>query len=304
MNYSRSFITLMKPDDSQKTFGKSIIEMRNNRCNIFIWASDLQKYSVYKIFFIHDKNSAIYITDLIVQNEMKAEIRYAFEYTDLKEEIENYTAIMLFDSKNNKMKFIGYRKNPFELNEKFEIIDRNSESINNLETENHESPIKAKEIRQAPEIPAEIENPKEKILAQMEDIQNNNKKAPSRYKSEKSILFEKLKLIMTNNIQMCPFEHQNRNVYWVRLNTREIDSMFFMKNFERKKIIYEQFKEYRHLILGHVKDYSGENFYFGIPFVYNRELREKFLNLGFCQFKCCDFVRPANGEYGYWLMKI
>ncbi|MDR2939788.1 MAG: hypothetical protein LBV08_05635, partial [Clostridiales bacterium] len=142
------------------------------------------------------------------------------------------------------------------------------------------------------------------IAEYAEQLKGIDKKTFKEFKSDKSILFEKLNLMTINNTQMNPFERQNRNVYWVRVNIRDIEYLFFMKDTERKKVINDQFRKFRHLILGHVKDYSGENYYFGVPFIYNKSQRGYFLKLGFCQFKCCDFARPSEGGYGYWLIKL
>jgi hypothetical protein len=116
---------------------------------------------------------------------------------------------------------------------------------------------------------------------------------------------DELDSLFNHYIEMTPFAQQSKNLQWIRISYREpiylpIDYQTLMNH----PFLIAAYKKHKHFILGRVLQEIQNVFVFGVPGVYDGRYRALAHQLGFGQFKCCDDVKPADGQYGYWLQSV
>ncbi|MDR3240510.1 MAG: hypothetical protein LBT44_10585 [Clostridiales bacterium] len=115
---------------------------------------------------------------------------------------------------------------------------------------------------------------------------------------------EELELIFKIYIHMTPFEKQVKEIEWIRISDREpIFLPIDYQNLMNHPFLVAAYKKYKHLILGRFMGVQ-DVYVLGLPGVYESRYRPVALQLGFGQFKCCDEVKPVEGQYGYWLQSF
>ncbi len=111
--------------------------------------------------------------------------------------------------------------------------------------------------------------------------------------------------IFENNIKMTPFQHQKKDINWVRIDLSELvvlpGKMWLYLN---NPFVSFSEKKYKHLILGRFFERGKENYILGVPGKYFSDYRLEAGLQGFNQFKCCENKLPVDGDYGYWLLNI
>lgn len=291
--YNRYFITLKENDqnatlEKQTAFGKCILETNNQNLKISLSVQHLRNDYIYKVFIIYKKDfsniEGIYIENIILDTKGKGELKKEFNKHEFlgKEMPDDFDAIFVVAIKNKRKSLVleGYKNEKFVWNKSF--LDTISDIRSN---EN----IKLKQSN-------EYSNVKEEL------VQNIIQQVKTDIQQEKKDPKESL---IKRNPPMIPFQKQNRNVKWVRINLEEINYLpvdYF--SYVSNPFILNAYKKYNHLVLGYVNDKLGENYYLGIPEMYEETFQKTANNYGFMQFKCCDDTKVKDGEYGYWLSKI
>ena len=100
-----------------------------------------------------------------------------------------------------------------------------------------------------------------------------------------------------------PFQKQNKEVNWIEIGEAELS--FLGEEFG--KIIANTFvlaclNRYGFLLLGQVV--GSEEYYLGVPDIYNSDFKLTAQRLGFTQFKPSKDAPLKTGDFGYWLMSI
>lgn len=304
--YNRHFIMLKENNQSTNpekhtAFGKCILETNNEKLKITLSVQYLNSECLYKIFIIYKKDisniKGFFIGNINVDTKGKGEFKKEFEnHKFLETEIaDEFDALFIVAIKNNIKNVVleGYKNEKFVWNKKF-LTDISDKENTKLEDFKIETEIKAKQS-----FISENEKENESKKGNESKERNENKE-----EEKENIKDPKENLIMCNP-PMIPFQRQNRNVDWVRINLEEINYLpvdYF--EYISNPFILNAYKNYNHLVFGYVNDELGENYYLGIPEMYDSSFEKTAKNHGFMQFKCCDDTKAKDGEYGYWLLKI
>ncbi len=170
---------------------------------------------------------------------------------------------------------------------------------------------KAAEPRPTDSAPAEpqyyeIVSKETEYSAKNTDLKTNTTPQPVKpsknTKEKKFIINNDLTHVFSNNIEMTPFKKQNVDVKWVRISLNE--SICFPVAYQKlfaSPFVVSSFKRYKHLILGLSVEDAVQSYILGVPSKYDADYAGIALKLGFTQFKCCEDIKPQNGEYGYWI---
>lgn len=108
--------------------------------------------------------------------------------------------------------------------------------------------------------------------------------------------------IFNNNIKMNPFENEDPNNEWVRIELTDImflplEAWMLINN----TFLINCYRKYKHLILG--RNIQEGMLMLGIPDIYYFKGSIIANICGFNEFICCSDSNPKAGEYGYWVIK-
>ncbi len=231
-----------------------------------------------------------------VEEEIAIDVTEEKEISDTSDTIKEEIDIDITAEKDKKI----------EQSEQIEETDSISNEQTHLEQENIEL-IKndseksfndiIKKFRQGIEEIEKNENYKGKIT-ELKEQKNIAQKSIKNRNYAIDYIFE-------HNLKMSPFEKQNKDVYWVRIDSSElvVFSGRLWVYLNNPFVAFSE-KKYKHLILGRYVENEKENYILGVPSRFFSDYKLEANIQGFKQFKCCNDKVAVDGDYGYWLLKI
>jgi len=140
--YSRLFITLKqeRPDyclDFRPTMGRSLIEIKNNKGKLNVYAQGLKPNIFYKVFLISvkdNKSIGVPIGFIDIDNNGKGELKYNFEpdnvaQSNLPIDDFNVMAILVQGQQEIKAPLVGYTESAVLWKNNFSILDKEDRKL-------------------------------------------------------------------------------------------------------------------------------------------------------------------------------
>jgi len=223
--YSRLFITLKqeRPDyclDFRPTMGRSLIEIKNNKGKLNVYAQGLKPNIFYKVFLISVKDSksiGVPIGFIDIDNNGKGELKYNFEpdnvaQSNLPIDDFNVMAILVQGQQEIKAPLVGYTESAVLWKNNFSILDKENNNDSVQENKNNVS-----EEKDNKKTGTEISN-------NLKTVQENNNKEPA------AGINNNLKTVQ-ENVNSIKEPTKEENVNSIKKPTAEIN--------DRKKTVQE-----------------------------------------------------------------
>lgn len=194
------------------------------------------------------------------------------------------------ETKNNKILSNGSK----DLNDNKGKNQTESNHSKRLKNEKDDiKQIKEKEQKQTRSSPHTEQSKEVKELNTLEIIKKQLEE------KEQTRIFDEL---FNNNIKMNPFENEDPNDEWVRIELTDImflplEAWMLINN----TFLINCYRKYKHLILG--RNIQKGMLMLGIPDIYYFKGSIIANICGFNEFICCNDSNPKAGEYGYWVIK-
>jgi len=339
--YSRQFITLKADTGGYGVGGRSpsgrcILEMRGNVCKISLSIQDI-KQEIYKVYIIEREKTrgtaprGLALGSISADTKGRGDLKKEFGDTIAGRILfEDIGVVILVASKatGTATPLIGFVNNEATLKWK-NFLDIGLDSARmSIQTRAQAATQEAPIAEAKPQETGEAQD----SYPENEDIHPENEKTegesqeqappeqahkgpqikaeqaePPQVHAPRDIQFQHFSAevynILEGNAQLRPFVRQNKEIRWVRISLREfamlpLDYWRYMNN----PFIILCSERYGHIILGNERQQA--QLYIGIPAVYENHFEPRAQKLGFIQFKCCDDKEPAEGDYGYWILKL
>lgn len=229
--YSRLFITLKqeRPDfclDFRPAMGRCIVEIRNNKGKLSVYAQGLKPRILYKIFIIkcESGNSLGIPVGLIpIDDNGKGEIKWNFEPDNVGEskcKIEEFNVVALVVQEHNEIiaPLVGYTENAVLWKNNFKSF--NKDEINNKNEEKKD--IKEKTINNINDSKTEKEEIKENQKTINEET--NNKEIEQEVKKD-----------IDNKIETEEIEESNEDKIEIEKNEENVNNEINIENEEENK---------------------------------------------------------------------
>ncbi|WP_058485829.1 DUF7922 domain-containing protein [Defluviitalea phaphyphila] len=232
----------------------------------------------------------------VAKNNVKKETKN--KESDKLEKREEKIEINPFTDKKE-----AQEKNDIKIEVKKETDNRNNVEIEKEEIEinkNQEIEKTKEEVKKEILVDKEIaENKKDSII---EEYFTPNKRLYN-FQREKPKKEDFLKDIINKSIRMNPFEKVNEDMEWYRISYEELPLIVdYPWRWYSNPYLLVGAKKYNHLLLGKNKELN--TYCLGIPDIYFPKTKEGAKRFGCNTFLCCRDIKPAPGEYGYWIINL
>ncbi len=329
--------------NGKEAIGRCRIETKADQGKIYIWVQNLKPdiYDVYLISSNNNKCENVLIGNINTDNRGYAELNFNFNIDNIAQSniaIEKINVVAI--TPKNKKSIVamnGYKNSKIQWRNNFVVEEEKTQDSkkNDIKSEKDEtvnSNESEKSTETKPENPDSFSNNNynneekntqvppniitkkldnnidsfkaiaEKISKELEELNNY------KFISEEELANLKpknpsLDFIFKNNIQMNPFEKQNKQIKWVRISLKELINLpidFWL--YANHPFILSAYYKNKHLILGN--NNKNDEYILGLPDKYQPEYKNVLRKLGFVQFKCCKDKKPMKNDYGYWLAPI